>query len=244
MLNPKRFDAHIHVETDEATPFTVLEKVREKGLIAGLVDHVFLDRHRITDDAVKTRCRELFPDVTFLHGAEADACTGGRVALTEPHRKRMDFVIVSFTHLGQPGTLEDIDATCNESLAARIMELLDTALGYPHTDVLGHPFSFDLDGIDSWQVVQRIEPDRIAHALRVVRERGILVEINARTLRNMDPRPQEYFLDLANREGCSFTVSSDAHYLEEVGRRDEAWALVEALGIPIERIGFPKLPRR
>ena len=83
MRDLTRLDAHVHVETEDATPGAVLALARRRGLTVGLVDHVFADRDRITSDAVKARCREEFPDVPFLHGCEADAYAPGKVAVRD-----------------------------------------------------------------------------------------------------------------------------------------------------------------
>ena len=71
----------------------VLEIARQKGLKIGLVDHIFQDRDRITPDTIKSSCRKKFSDIHFLHGCEVDAFSPGKVALTEPQRVKMDFVI-------------------------------------------------------------------------------------------------------------------------------------------------------
>lgn len=240
MNNPKLFDAHVHVETAEATPMAVLEIARQKELKIGLVDHIFQDRNRVTPDEIKSACRKDFPDVYFLHGCEVDAYSPGKIALKEEQRAKMDFIIVSFTHFSEPGPLLGVDVSSKVQIGERLLELLQTAIEYPHTDIIGHPFSFLLEGVNSWQVMKTIPQDMLVRELRKARDRKIAIEINARTLRNNDTKPQEYFINLANQEGCIFSIGSDAHCLEDVGRTEEAWELIHRFGIMPDKIVFPK----
>lgn len=241
--NPRSFDSHVHVETATATPMEVLRVAREKGLQIGLVDHVFSDEDRITSTEIKELCKAEYSDINFLHGCEADAYAPGKIALSDAQRHGMDFIIISFTHLTRKGVLCDIDITDEGQIAGRMMELLRTAVEYPHTDILGHPFSFDIAGIDSWEVVSFITSEILIKELQKAKDNGIAIEINARTLRNNDPRPQKYFIELANSVGCNFSIGSDAHELFEVGCTQESWALVAELKIPHERIVFPSCRR-
>jgi histidinol phosphatase-like PHP family hydrolase len=232
------FDAHIHVEKPGVTPEVVLALARARGLRVGLVDHIFPYEDRITPLSVKEKSRKMFADIQFLHGCEADAYSPGKIALTEEQRKNMDYVIVSFTHLGEHA-LEGVSRSDYSAIGARIMQLLETAIEYPHTNILAHPFSFNISGIDSWDVIKTIPQSDIISRLRKVLEYKILVEINARTLRNNDIRSQEYFISLANQVGCLFSIASDAHELEEVGKTQEAWQLIKQLNIQPEKIKFP-----
>lgn len=59
--------------------------------------------------------------------------------------------------------------------------------------------------------------------------------------RRLPAGPQCQFLREAFAGGCRFTIGSDAHCLADIGRTSEAWALIDALGIPEERIGKPVL---
>jgi len=239
MTDPRLWDAHIHVETKKTTPQAVLELARSKGLTVGLVDHVFKNKDRITCDQIKTACRKKYPDVNFIFGCEADVYEVGKVALTETQRIKVDFIIASFTHTTQPDMLDKINNSDEIEIGIFLLELLKTAVEYPYTNVIAHPFSFPPHKADIWKAINTIPQEELRKQLRKAKDKGIAVEINARTLKNNDARPQEYFINLANQEGCIFTVGSDAHSIEEVGLTGNAWSLIDRLKIKYEKIIFP-----
>lgn len=238
---PNNIDSHIHVESEEMTPYTALELIRKLGLRAALVDHVFSDRHRITPTWIKKDCREKFPDIEFLHGCEADAYGDGLIALPEELVQSMDFVMVSFTHAGQPGVVTDDEFNNLEKLAARMLDLFAAAVDWPHTDVIAHPFALPLDPSKAEMLVKSIDKEQLNKILKQAAQRRILIEINSRTLRRMALQPQKIFLQEALKCGCLFTVGSDAHCLEEIGKTDEAWDIIHELQIPSDSIAFPPL---
>ncbi len=238
--NPELFDAHVHTETADANPLAALRIAGERKLRIGLVDHVFEDRNLIMASPMKAVCRKRFGDLQYLHGCETDVCLGGRVALTDEQLAEMDFVITAFTHLENSAVLANLGVIDETSVGIRIMELLETAIDYPHTDVIAHPFSFYLPNIDNWRCISSIPESFIVKQIKRIREKKILVEINARTLRAKPLRPQEYFIELANKHKCLFTVSSDAHTLAEIGSTEEAWKLIRRLNIPKDQIRFPR----
>lgn len=234
-----KYDFHIHVETAEATPFAALEVIQQNGLVAGLVDHVFADRNRITSDVLKAECRERFGATGFIFGCEADAFGPGKVALPDSLCDTMDFIIVSCTHFGQPGVLDGVDINKPVEVAGRVMALLRTAVEWSGTDVLGHPFAFPDVGVDPEAIVREIDRAALIAELRRVAEKRIAVEINSRTLRRLPVVPQRYFLKAAVEAGCVFTIGSDAHALDEVGRTEEALELVSEFSIPEKSIVRP-----
>jgi histidinol phosphatase-like PHP family hydrolase len=239
MVDNRLFDTHIHVESEHMNPYTALELIREMGLKAALVDHVFSDRNRITSDSIKSDCRKKFPDVEFIHGCEVDVYGNGLIALPENLVSSMDFIMVSFTHVGQPRVIEDSELNDIEKLATRLMYLFEAAVNWPHTDVIAHPFALFLDSLKAKKLVKSIQKEHLNKILRRVAKRNILIEINARTLRRMALEPQKIFLQEALQCGCLFSVGSDAHCLEEIGKTNEAWDIIDELKIPSELIVFP-----
>ena len=240
MVNKHCFDAHIHVESEQMTPYTALELIKKQGLKAALVDHVFSDRDRITPDSIKNDCRKKFNDVDFIHGCEVDIYGEGVIALPENLITSMDFIIVSFTHIGQPGAIDSKYLIDNlEQSTAILINLLEIAVCWPHTDVIAHPFALPLDTSKAEGLAKLIGNERLNKALLQAAERKVLIEINARTLRRMALEPQKIFLQEALNCGCLFTIGSDAHCLKEIGQTKEAWDMVDELKIPDENIVFP-----
>ncbi len=239
MIDKHYFDSHIHVESTEMTPYTALDLICQKGLRAALVDHVFSDRHRITTDEVKKDCREKYSDVDFIHGCEADVYGDGLIALSEDMAAQMDFVMVSFTHVSQPGVFDDLHLDRIEKVAERLLYLFDAAVNWSHTRVIGHPLALPFSPEKADELVGLLDVSCLNSLLRLAGKRNILIEINARTLRRMPVAPQRFFLEKALENDCFFSIGSDAHCLEEVGMTGEAWRLIDELHIPYEKIIFP-----
>ncbi len=239
MVDKYSFDGHIHVESDEVTPYTALSLIRRKGLKAALVDHVFSDRHRITPENIKNDCREKYSDVAYIHGCEADVYGDGLIALPENMVPAMDFIMVSFTHLGQPGVIQDFHLDNLDKMAKRLLFLFEAAINWPHTDVIGHPFAMPCDPVKANEMVKFVDNGHLDSLLRLAAKRNILIEINARTLRRMAVEPQKFFIERALENGCSFSIGSDAHCLDEIGMTREAWTLIDELHVPYEKITFP-----
>ena len=240
-MNPRKFDFHIHVETDDATPAHALERLRELGLDAGLVDHVFKDRNRITPVEVKMKCRKEFFDVSFMHGCEADAYDNGAIAVKESQLENIDFVLISFTHIGQPGVLDDVSHEDSKTMATRLLILLEAAVNCPYVGGIVHPFAMDLSSEVTENIYNALDLSCLGRILCKAESLGVPFEINARTLRRLPTYPQAKFIDAAFRCGCNFTIGSDAHCLEEIGHTAEAWELIKELGISENRICKPRL---
>lgn len=239
MMNPLKIDGHIHVESNEMTPYSTLELIRKLGIKAALVDHVFSDRNRITPALIKSDCQKKFSDIEFIHGCEADVYGDGLIALPESLISSMDFIMVSFTHLGQPGVVENNDINNPTKLAERLLYLFDAAVNWAHTDVIGHPFALPLNSSQAKKLMKSINKKQLKYILKQAAQRGVIIEINARTLHRMPLEPQQMFLQEALSAGCLFTIGSDAHCLEEVGQTSEALNMVHKLQIPYESIVFP-----
>lgn len=231
MFELSRIDSHIHVETKEMTPYAALELIREKGLKAALVDHVFSDRDRITPFSVKGDCRKKFPDVEFIHGCEVDVYGDGSIALPEKLISVMDFIMLSFTHIGQPGVIDENELKDMKKLAAKMLHLFEAAVAWPHIDVIAHPFALPLNMAQTNEFIKALDQDGMRGILVEAARRGIIIEINARTLRRMSLDPQKLFLQAATRAKCLFTISSDAHTLEEIGKTKEALDIINEFKI-------------
>ena len=244
MIELNKIDGHIHVETPEMTPYTALKLINEQGLHAALVDHVFSDRHRITPTWIKEECRCKFPEVDFIHGCEVDVYGNGLIALPERLVAAMDFIMVSFTHAGQPGVVNDEEFEVPEKLAVRLMYLLNAAVDWPFTDVIAHPFALSLNPVKTARFIEAVNLTQLHEILQKAARLDIKIEINARTLRRMPVEPQKLFLRAALECRCVFTIGSDAHTLDEIGQTDEALEIIEELHIPAGAIVPPACSKK
>jgi putative hydrolase len=153
--------------------------------------------------------------VRLLKGAEANAIDfAGGLDLPARELARMDFVVASMhTQCLTPGTFREHTETWL-ALAAN-----------PLVDCLGHSgqpeYPYDHDAV-----------------VRACRDSGCLIEINNNSF-SVRPGSRENCLDIAARcaeHGVPVAVNSDAHWAGQIGRADEALALLAEIGFPEELI--------
>ena len=121
----------------------------------------------------------------------------------------------------------------------------------PLVDVLVHPYWFVKPQFDRkgwpWFDTMRAVPERYARELgQAARETGTAIEINAASnLENKNFSKQyveEYiaFLAIIAEEGASFSLGSDAHYIDRLKDIASAWQVAAQLKLTPDRIWLPK----
>lgn len=97
-------------------------------------------------------------------------------------------------------------------------------------DVLAHPDAIRRAGFRPRVPME----DAYSDVVRLLRERGMAIEVNTAGIRRSTGAvyPESAFLAIAAREGIPVTIGSDAHTPGDVGRDlDEAFRLLRELGI-------------
>jgi putative hydrolase len=130
------------------------------------------------------------------------------------------------------GLLDVVVASVHSQLrmpAGPMTERMVTAIGNPHTDVLGHCTGRLLGGRGR-RPESVFDPGAVFAACR---DRGVAVEINCRPER-MDP--PDRLLRLAVEAGCLFAIDTDAHAPGQLDWLGNGTVRAEKFGIPADRV--------
>jgi DNA polymerase (family 10) len=140
--------------------------------------------------------RSRFPDITILHGVEVDILADGGLDFPDEVLEQMDIVLASLhEHNGDPGP--------------RLLERYIAAMRHPLVNVITHPANRTPGVSEGYD----LDYDRL---FAVAAETGTAVEV--------DGAPGHLDLDghLARRAaaaGVTFTIDSDGHFAERLGRQ-------------------------
>ncbi|TFF84650.1 PHP domain-containing protein [Candidatus Thorarchaeota archaeon] len=194
-----KHDLHIHSDYSDGSSkvYEIVERAHTLGLaIIAITDHFWpsLGSRRGGISLIERRRREIedarsyFPDLIILDGAEVDIGSDGSLAEVAGGLEQFDLVIGSF-HWSMDST--------------QWAHALDMALRDPQFQILGH--------FDGYLTYYREEDgERAAEALA---KAGVSVELSGRyQVRHT------HFLQVAQEAGCRFSLGSDSHSVESVGR--------------------------
>jgi putative hydrolase len=173
-------------------------------------------------DVVATLNAELAP-FRILTGIECDINPDGSLDQTDELLGRLDVVVAS-VH-------SDLRAA-STTMTARML----TAVGNPHTDVLGHCTGRLVIGRRQRDGTQKPRPESAFDAEVVFEacvEYGTAVEINSRPER-LDPPKR--LLSLAVELGCEFAIDTDAHAPGQLDWLSNGCERAVECGVPVERI--------
>lgn len=149
----------------------------------------------------------------LLWGTEVDILSDGTLDFPDEVLARLDFVVASIHSQFQ--------------LSAEAMtERLVKALCHPHVDALGHPSGRLLHKRAGYEA----DWDRV---FRVAQEQGVALEMNCSMHRlDLDDRRARRALEL----GCTLTLNTDAHSLDEFSAME--WGIRQArrAGMPASRL--------
>lgn len=217
-------DLHTHTISSGHAFSTLKENIEEaslKGLdILGTSDHAMKMPGTVTDfffSNYKVIRRELM-GVKILRGIEANICDWeGTIDVDEKLADNLDYIIASMhSHCVDSGTVEQNTDACIG------------AMKNPRVSIIGHPDDsrFPLD-------YERL--------VRAAGESGVALELNNSSLLPTSSRSKGYdnaklMLEKAKDEGVMIIVGSDSHIHCDVGRFDEALALIEEVGFPEELV--------
>ena len=213
-MNPRRSDRHIHsrfsdgAETIEA----IVERAMQLRLdVIAICDHFWpsIGSNQGGIGLIRERreaigvARAEFPKIRVLDGAEIDIIADGTFSQVAGGYEQFDLVIGS-VHWG--------------SDSSRWASAVVGASKRGVMNILGH-----FDGYLS--TYRQADGEIVVAALA---ENDIAVELNSRY-----PPDNIEFLETARDQGCRFTLGSDAHWLNGVGRNEEQAKLADALKLPL-----------
>jgi putative hydrolase len=153
--------------------------------------------------------------IRVIKGAETNVLNeDGELDLPEMALKRLEYVIASMHEICW-------NPKDSKAVTRAWLNILDN----PYVDCLGHVgnsnFPFDMEEV-----------------IKKCREKGKIIEINNHSFdvrKGSDVNCREV-ARLCMKYGVNIVVSSDAHYMDEVGVFDNSVALLEELGFPEEQV--------
>ena len=218
------FDLHTHTLASGHAFSTLkenIEEARRRGLWAvgtsdhaekmpGAADPVFFTNYKVVNESVL--------GVRVFCGIEADICGfDGTIDVGEPLLGQLDYVIAS------------LHSPCIRGGSVREnTDALIHAAENPRVKILGHPD----DGR------YPVDYERLVPAAK---ERGAALELNNSSLlpgsTRLDGRKNAAaLLKTCKKYGAPVVLGSDAHIWYDVGRFEEAFALLDEVGFPQELI--------
>lgn len=216
-MDPAGYDLHIHSEYSDGTASIrdIVQRASSIGLnTIAICDHFWpcLGSRKAGLKWIEERrdkiwnLRSVFKPLRILDGAEVDISSDGSHAVIAAPLDSFDIIIGSI-HFSVSST--------------QWRSTIQKAVAKWRFDILAH-----WDGyLTSFR-----EEDGIAVA-QVLADNEIAVELSAHYISQY---PE--FFEIARDAGCEFTLGSDSHRLEYIGRLEEQLELVEALELPLKRI--------
>lgn len=210
-----KHDLHIHSEYSDAssTVYEIAERADILGLdTIAITDHFWpsLGSRRGGRGLIESRRREIedarshFPGLVILDGAEIDIGSDGILAEVAGGLEQFDILIGSF-HWSTD--------------SVQWVHALERAVREPEFQILGH--------FDGYLTYYREEDGE--KAARALTEADVAVELSRRY-----PVTYVHFLEAAEQAGCSFTLGSDSHSVETVGRLQFQSKLASDMGLRLK----------
>lgn len=213
-MTKPRFDIHIHSDFSDGNQS--VEQIVERAAAIrlrtiGITDHFWpsIGSQRGGIGMIKERrrrierLREDHPEMRILDGAEIDVLSNGGLAPIAGGPEQFDLVIGSVHWMCSP-----------EQWASSLIKTLRKT----RFDILGH--------YDGYLTAYRGRQGKaVAEALS---EAEVVIELSLR----YEPIYTE-FLETARDAGCLFTLGTDSHTLDTIGKLDDLQGLATALKLPI-----------
>ncbi|MFW9920038.1 MAG: PHP domain-containing protein [Candidatus Thorarchaeota archaeon] len=216
-MDPANYDLHIHSDYSDglASVRDIAKRASSEGLnTIAICDHFWpcLGSRKAGGKWIEERrdkiwnLRTVFKPLRILDGAEVDISSDGSHAEISAPLDSFDIVIGSI-HFSASST--------------QWRSTIQKALNKWHFDILAH-----WDGyLTSFR-----EEDGLAVA-RALADNGVAVELSAHYVSQYTE-----FFEMARDAGCEFTLGSDSHRLEYIGKLDDQIQQVRSLNLPLKKI--------
>jgi histidinol phosphatase-like PHP family hydrolase len=210
----QRQDLHIHTHYSDGRSkvYDVIERASTLNLeVMAICDHFWpsIGSRRGGLNLIQKRRQEIedariqFPKLRVLDGVEVDITMSGTLESVAGGLEQFDLIIGSLHY------------QCDSSRWSRI---ITRVLREHKFDILGH-----WDGYLSSFTADDGEAAAVALA-----ENEVAVELNARYSSQW-----EKFFEIARDQGCKFTLGSDSHWVDTVGRLEHQRKSIETLKLPL-----------
>ncbi len=246
-------DLHIHTArigcaNETMTVPALLERCEQEGITTiAITDHLNTPDQLPTHLQIKEDLRAYEGPIKITWGVEVNVIDKdtGAVSINEEQVEEAGFEFViggpHSTYFTEPDIRGIIDLQ---------HKLMMAVVNNPLVDVLVHPWWFGRgefeNGTLAWMTdLQQVPEEHIDELAEAAVATGTAIEMNACAIITnpmYGPAFQEdykrYLRDLYER-GVSFTVSSDAHDINSVGRSKLAAQYLDEIGVPDDRIVVP-----
>lgn len=160
-------------------------------------------------------------------GCEADMQASDRVSVDSELAAGLDYVMVSASHLYDPGVeREFIDEP--RSMAAYMLDLMRGAVDLGYVDIIVHPLHVPACRYSFPDFVRAADEAEVRSFARMAAEVGVAMECNPRFLR-MASEEAKWLFSIFLEESCTLSINSDAHHPAHIGCRGPQFATEEEL---------------
>lgn len=231
-ISPFTIDLHTHTTLTDGhhTPEEMIQTARACGITIGISDHVDTPKYMKTDREVSVYFNAI-KDLPAFRSVEMSV--EPKLQISRQVLDLFDYTIAA-THQVAGYSIFDVNYPVGDTAALlnTFIEQVDDYLSrYPFA-ILGHPtllpVTLHAQAREIWT-----RPDMI-RLIETVQQHGTALEINARSM-----TPHEEFIALASEMGAQFSVGSDSHRKQSLGKLGYPHAMIRKYHIPPERIFIP-----
>ena len=237
-------DFHIHTYMSECAkremlPNLILEKadIFEIEYI-GITDHYKSFSNPKMIKAMKQELSKFECSQKVYVGCEADILGVGRHYISNELISELDYVAVSANHF-HCASVDKPKNSKYQTIAQHHLDMFKYACSLKFVDIIVHPFFVFSNTFDP-TFLEYIDKDDLIDALKTAKENDIAMEISPRSL---DPEQLYFkmeFYRLCKEVGLKFSIGSDAHRLETIGKTRNLQKMISDLDITEQEIWLPK----
>ncbi|MBI2844584.1 MAG: PHP domain-containing protein [Armatimonadetes bacterium] len=238
-----RCDVHVHTRLspcglEEMTPEAVLQAAADHGIeYLGISDHM----HPFTDISILDRNRREFGSsfgtMDIYIGCEGEVLSVGRTSISEEVIEKCDYIILAANHFTESYISQPLGSG-REEVARHFLDMLMYAVSLEFVDVIAHPLFVMPDTYDPLSPALLTTND-LKPVVDLAAKNRIAIEISRRALAPEQRPCMLGFYRLCRDAGLKFSIGSDAHRLNDVGRIYLVGPLITELGLTDDDIWLP-----
>lgn len=240
-------DFHVHTRHSpcalpEMLPGSIISRAMERGVrYLGLIDHIFAFTDPSILDSTREECRASDGGPELFFGCEADVLSVGRTTVTQEMIDTLDYIMVAANHFTTDiSKMVDMpDSDDPVAIGRHFLKMFNYAATLDYADVIVHPF-FVMQGPFDPSVIYTLKEEDLIPGIEAAAANNIAIEISRRSI---TPDHIEFltpFYRLCKQAGIKFSIGTDSHRLEDVGRTDLLTPLIQELGLRDDDFWIPR----
>ena len=217
----KDIQVDYHIHTNYTDGKDSIENCVKTAIKIGLEEIAFTDHVWRTspwvDDYVNEikEVRKKYPEIKIWIGLEAKAINrGGDIDVTEENAKKVDFIL-GVVHRKLPeekGKYSDLSNLSAKEIVVLEVDLTKKLLQNKLVDVIGHPTRTYYKYFYQKKTEEHFPVEYLEEIAKEAALQDKPLEYNARVL------SRDSLMAICLKTGVSFTLGSDAHNIEEIGK--------------------------